>query len=969
MKQYRIKAYFKKDLMLVPEIKLVAQDFNSTELIFEFDIEEGRKVFELKRQDGKKYVTDIIDNKVSLVNYNEEGNEASLIPISGTYEFEIVNYTEDSKLTLTKTGIIEVRSEVVSLEDEEVEKDTRLPILDQLIVETEKVKNGLEDVTKYAKEQGDYAKEQASNVIKANEEANKIVSGFETNVNKYTSDFNKNAESKENSYNENASAKLKEYNDNTEAKIKAYDENATNKTTEFNKNVEIKINEFNSNATSKTEEYNSNAEAKVNEFNTNVDELIQDVEDCYNNVLTNEVEGTSIHVEDSAKARVLVLENEGNLRQETTKGINLYNIKDIKSILNIENIDENGWITVSQDNSQGTQPIWFEVKTNVNKLVEVGKAYALIVEIKEVSGTGSAYFCANQTASQVGGNSGGLLSSMTKGTKIFNIPMKSDFSNADNFLNTYGSFKAGEKGSITLRLSVLEDTTITPETFVYEKYTGGQASPNPDYPQEIEVVEAYNLFDKNDFNVIEAYIDNTGYIIYSATNKVLYIPCEKNQDYTISAIFLKGIAFTNEIPKTSISTNVFNVSDSKSQTKNSGDNSYLLVWYKNSTTSYTEQEILDSIQVVKGTEVKPYIPYGCIRNKFIGENLYNYKDTIGDVSAYSIDDDGWITASYDNSSGTSTKYLDYYTNNLNVKPSTNYAIVLEVKNISGTGRLTLTSLYYTTPVSGGQFEAFGQDFESLSSGGKYVYIVKTIDDFSKSNEGLRSYLNFGPGKSGSITFRLSVIEDTTVTPETFVYKPYKENTLDVNLQGNFIGKIGDVKDSLTVENGRAILTKRIGNVIFDGSESWYSYADKNTDNFYCYYTSTPDNCTDSQDVLKLLMCNYLTETTWDNIYGQRTDTAGITLRNNKRFYVRVPYATIDEFKNQLQSNPITVYYILAEPYEVDLGEVVMPKTFEGVTNISMIASIEGNMKLKYVRSTNIVVNNLAKAIVALGGEI
>lgn len=68
-----------------------------------------------------------------------------------------------------------------------------------------------------------------------------------------------------------------------------------------------------------------------------------------------------------------------------------------------------------------------------------------------------------------------------------------------NGIRSYIYFVAGDSGSITFRLSVLEDTSVTPETFVYEKYTGEIPSPNPDYPQEVEVIEAYNLFNKDIF--------------------------------------------------------------------------------------------------------------------------------------------------------------------------------------------------------------------------------------------------------------------------------------------------------------------------------------------------------------------------------------------------------------------------------------------------------------------------------------
>ena len=86
-------------------------------------------------------------------------------------------------------------------------------------------------------------------------------------------------------------------------------------------------------------------------------------------------------------------------------------------------------------------------------------------------------------------------------------------------LRTYVGFDVGDNGSITFRLSIIEDTSVTTDTFVYEPFTNG-ASPNPDYPQEIEVIKdnvgvkitGKNLlpFTNQDFTTlgVRFYVDN-----------------------------------------------------------------------------------------------------------------------------------------------------------------------------------------------------------------------------------------------------------------------------------------------------------------------------------------------------------------------------------------------------------------------------------------------------------------------------
>lgn len=152
-----------------------------------------------------------------------------------------------------------------------------------------------------------------------------------------------------------------------------------------------------------------------------------------------------------------------------------------------------------------------------------------------------------------------------------------------------------------------------------------------------------------------------------------------------------------------------------------------------------------------------------------GRNLYNFEDTIVIGEGATVDKDGWITITYDNSTGTSTKFINYYTDNLNLKTSTDYNIVTEIKSVSGTGKLNVVSKYD----KGGQFETTANYDLSNQSNNTIRSTVKTTkSSFEGVTQGLRTFAQFDAGQSGSITFRLSVLEDTTVTPDTFEYEQY-----------------------------------------------------------------------------------------------------------------------------------------------------------------------------------------------------
>jgi hypothetical protein len=136
MNTYNFDVNFTTGRIYAPDFILVVNDHNSTLFKFTFD-QTGRYVFKLLYPDGTIYVQDITDNQLKLTKgvLNQEGN----------YKFEISLYGEDNRLTTARIKEFPVRLELVST-DEPVQADDRLPILDNLIEETNKVveasKNG-----------------------------------------------------------------------------------------------------------------------------------------------------------------------------------------------------------------------------------------------------------------------------------------------------------------------------------------------------------------------------------------------------------------------------------------------------------------------------------------------------------------------------------------------------------------------------------------------------------------------------------------------------------------------------------------------------------------------------------------------------------------------------------------------------------------------------------------------------------
>lgn len=132
--------------------------------------------------------------------------------------------------------------------------------------------------------------------------------------------------------------------------------------------------------------------------------------------------------------------------------------------------------------------------------------------------------------------------------------------------------------------------------------------------------------------------------------------------------------------------------------------------------------------------------------KIQGANLFNYKDTSNVTTGVIVDEEGWITVTCDNTSGTSAKYFNYVTNNLNLLTGTNYNIIVEVKSVSGTGRVYSCSYY----VSQGQFlQSRYKNFSDLTNNSAFAYSATTKSVFPPTG-GIRSFVQFAADRKSVV---------------------------------------------------------------------------------------------------------------------------------------------------------------------------------------------------------------------------
>lgn len=372
--------------------------------------------------------------------------------------------------------------------------------------------------------------------------------------------------------------------------------------------------------------------------------------DIFETIKDNKVKekkGEYLELLNCAEQNVVDLKLEGSTSQVTRSGKNLFNYKDAKVVTSGITVDEEGWITATYDNTNGTKNQYLNYFTTKSDKLSLVKDYKAFIEIKNVSGTGVLVLASDDSISQSSTRITYTFGNLSSGDVKANLfTTKSDFTNCSYMLRSFISFSAGQSGSITFRISVLEDTKITPENFVYEQY--GE-SPSPDYPSEIENVEGKNKFNKS--NMTEATWDNgkTNTVtlledgrIQSTANyaqwaaKCIDIPNLKaNTNYVVSGKIVSSTAGNAMITVKGYKNNTLSniiyrqyaVGTKFELSFNSSDYEKIGISLNgnNSTLETIYTTIFDEIQLEEGTIATSYVPYNSLEIKDIGENLFDKK--------------------------------------------------------------------------------------------------------------------------------------------------------------------------------------------------------------------------------------------------------------------------------------------------------------------------------------------------------
>ena len=452
-------------------------------------------------------------------------------------------------------------------------------------------------------------------------------------------------------------------------------------------------------------------------------------------------------------------------------------------------------------------------------------------------------------------------------------------------------------------------------------YQGNQ--PSPGNLQEIKVVKGYNLLQNNQtsqtINGVTFTINNDKSVTLNGTSTAitdLYFVGTSSQyvdlglsagTYTLSGC-KTGSGTTYMLycvqNRNGDLTYITNTTTGVNISLQSGDTFRIFIRVLN---GQTLNNVTIYPQLEEGTGASEYIPYNCIRINVAGKNLFNKNSTLG----------GWVRA-FDGS--VLEQYVDTYnyTPFIKVKPNTQYTLNLYNSSGLGSGGICEYSSSNATTFIKGTNETQQIITITTTANTKYIRFTVRVDS--------KDYVMFEEGATAS------------------EYVPYSGSTTTINLQGNFIGKIGNYKDELNIDNlGNVTLMKRIGKVVADNT----NYVERGTTGTNAYYIGLDiETLTDNNAIL--CMSNMFQPISFAN----RNNGLDVTYSQNGYVKLRtanntsINWSDTTNCKNWLDANKPIVYYVLNTPYQVNLGKINIELN-EGFNNISFITELDTKNTIEY----------------------
>lgn len=165
-----------------------------------------------------------------------------------------------------------------------------------------------------------------------------------------------------------------------------------------------------------------------------------------------------------------------------------------------------------------------------------------------------------------------------------------------------------------------------------------------------------------------------------------------------------------------------------------------------------------------------------------------------------------------------------------------------------------------------------------------------------------------------------------------------------------LSSIGDTKDILTIQNGKAYINQKIGKIVLDGSESWeYSGALVNT-GVKAYLLSGIGSQIKAKNETNGYSNRFIMISGSSEWVTTEHKNSGYCRFTSNNLYIRISETLAPDLatlKTWLSNNPVTVYYELVEPQTITLNGTYYIDLFEDINNITTNDELQPNMIMDY----------------------
>lgn len=504
----------------------------------------------------------------------------------------------------------------------------------------------------------------------------------------------------------------------------------------------------------------------------------------------------------------------------------------------------------------------------------------------------------------------------------------------------------------------LESGTVATE---WGNYTGGKPSPNPSYPQEIEVSgESYNLLP---YPYKDSGTKTTGGITFVETDGIITAngtATGTNPYFIIKENWIcpKGEYIISGCPSGGSASNYYiRVNNSTQGTQVGNEVGNGLKFTTNGTDAYTilvivstnaKVENLTFYPMIRKASVKNdrYMPYGkgSVEVKSVGKNLLPYPYLLGTNTnngiTFTDNEDGSITI---NGTATANAFFNFIhsnsKSNIGLKHGDKIKVTCKNMRASGNGMLMAVILRDANDTN-----------LSLTNVYDGEYTIEVPENYSH----FYSYIYVANGTKVENLTIYPMIRYAEITDNT--WQPYKETLstiptpnglagIKVSSGGNYTDQNGQqwiCDEVVKYADGSGAYIQRIGKKVFDGVNNVCGFATNVQGKTETVTQMNLGRAEHMADVLfvdtKTVMCDKFVPIAWKNgsdsvAYSCRVADSGIVCCYLKESDGITDVATANAW---LQENNVTVYYILKEPITTPLTEEELAEisTFYPITNIS-----------------------------------